>query len=68
MKLMTSSLTEDLMRRTPFAVGTICFALAAAILLFADGARRIYAGIFFAMLGVVMFVNAKRAGSGENKA
>jgi len=56
------------MRRTPFAVGTICFALAAAILLFADGARRIYAGIFFAMLGVVMFVNAKRAGSGENKA
>ena len=55
------------MRNTPLAVGVTCFALAAAIFVFADGARRIYAGLFFAMLGVVMLLNAKRGGSGDNK-
>ena len=55
------------MSKTPLAVGITCLALA-AVFVFADGARRIYAGVFFAMLGVVMVVNAKRGGSGESQA
>jgi hypothetical protein len=48
-------------------VAVACFALAAVILVFADGARRIYAGGFFVVLGIVMLVNARRRGRGEDK-
>ena len=46
---------------TPLIIAGACFALAAVIFVFADGARRIYAGILFAMLGVVIVANAKRS-------
>ncbi len=49
------------MRKTPLVVGVSSLALAALIFVFADGARRIYAGIFFTMLGVVIVVNARRS-------
>ncbi len=39
-------------------------ALSVAIFVFADGARRIHAGMLFAVVGVVM-VNARRDGSEE---
>ncbi len=55
------------MNKTQLYIGVICLALAAVIFVFADGARRIYAGVFFALLGVVTLVNAKRTGSGEDK-
>jgi len=48
------------MRKEPLAIAAICFALAALIFVFAKEARRIYAAIFFAMLGVVTVVSAKR--------
>jgi hypothetical protein len=48
------------MSKTSLVVAVICFALAALIFVFADGARRVYAGAFFVMLGLVTVVNAKR--------
>jgi hypothetical protein len=48
------------MRKTSLLSAVACFAVAAVILVFADGARRVYAGAFFLMLGVVVLVNAKR--------
>ena len=56
------------MPKMPLAISIICLALAAVIFVFADGARRIYAGLFFAMLGIVTLVSAKRAGLGRKKA
>lgn len=56
------------MNRTQLVIGVICLGLAAVIFVLAEGARRIYAGSFFALLGVVMLVNAKRSGSGGGEA
>ena len=56
------------MNRTQTIIGGICLVLAAVIFVFAEGARRIYAGSFFALLGVVTLVNARRSGSRGNKA
>ena len=56
------------MNKTQLVVGVVCLVLAAVIFVFADGARRVYAGAFFALLGVVTVVSAKRGGSGGNKA
>ncbi len=55
------------MPKMPLAIAVVCLALAAVIFVFADGARRIYAGLFFAILGIVTLVNAMRAGSGASK-
>ena len=49
------------MSKASLAVAVICFALAAVILVFADGFRRVYAGAFFVMLGVVTVLSAKRS-------
>ena len=40
--------------------GLVCLALAAVIFIFADGHRRLYSGGFFAILGVVLLLNARR--------
>jgi hypothetical protein len=55
------------MNRTQLVIGAICLVLAAVIFVFAEGARRIYAGSFFALVGVVTLVRAKRSDSGGNK-
>jgi hypothetical protein len=54
--------------RKQLIVGVISLALATVIVIFTDGARRLYAGAFFALLGVVTLVSAKRSGAGGNKA
>lgn len=41
-------------------MGVLCLVLAAVILLIADGPRRWYSGLFFALLGVVALTNAIR--------
>jgi hypothetical protein len=47
------------MRRTPLVIAALCIVLAVLIFVFAEGARRLYAGAFFAVLGVVVAMNAK---------
>ena len=49
------------MSKTSVIFAVICFALAALILVFGDGARRVYAGAFFVMLGAIMLVKARRS-------
>ena len=56
------------MNRRQTVIGAICLVLAAVIFVFAEGARRIYAGSFFALLGVVTLASAMRSGSGGTKA
>lgn len=48
------------MNKMAFFVGILCIVLAIVIFIFSDGLRRWYSGIFFALLGTVMLVNAKR--------
>jgi len=38
--------------------GILCIVLAVLVFVFAEGLRRWYSGIFFAMVGAVMLVNA----------
>ena len=49
------------MSRVALVSGIICFVLALIILVFADGLRRWYSGIFFAIIGTVILVNALRS-------
>ncbi|MGD8700042.1 MAG: hypothetical protein PVJ43_12170 [Gemmatimonadales bacterium] len=48
------------MNKTLLAIGIVSLALAAVIFVFAEGARRIYSGAFFTIIGVVTVLNAKR--------
>ena len=48
------------MRKVAFVSGVICLVLTIIVLVFADGLRRWYSGIFFAFMAVVMFLNAWR--------
>jgi hypothetical protein len=48
------------MKRMALVVGILCIGLAIVILVFADGLRRWYSGLFFALIGTVMLVNAAR--------
>ena len=54
------------MRKIPLILGIISFVLAAIIFIFGTGARRVYSGAFFVILGVIMVANAKR-GFQDNK-
>jgi len=45
----------------------LCFALTVIIFVFADGPRRWYSGIFFAMIGLVMLINNRRWLHGDDK-
>ena len=49
-----------MMKKMPLTLGIACLALAAVIFVFAGGVRRVYSGIFFAVIGVVSVVNAMR--------
>ena len=67
MKLGVSGGIEN-MRIKFMLPGIVSLALALLIFAFAEGYRRLYSGIFFAVLGVVLLVNAKRCGADvENK-
>ena len=48
------------MRRLPLDLGIAGFLLAFSVFAFAGGARSIYSGLFFVVLGVVFLVNARR--------
>ena len=47
------------MQKTYFFVGIICLITAVLIFIFADGFRRIYSGLFFILLGLVLIRNSK---------
>lgn len=50
------------MEKPRLAIAVACLVLAVVIFAFAEGARRIYAGAFFAMLGIVTLAIPKRRG------
>jgi hypothetical protein len=41
-------------------IGSVCVLLSVIVFVYADGIRRWYSGVFFAVLGIVMLVNALR--------
>jgi hypothetical protein len=45
------------MPKSALIVAALFFLVAAVIFVFADGARRIYSGAFFVMIGVVVLAN-----------
>jgi hypothetical protein len=48
------------MSKMSLVFGMLCIAIAVVVFLFADGLRRWYSGIFFALIGTVMVVNFLR--------
>lgn len=47
--------------KTPHIIISIaCIAIAVVIFVFADGARAVYSGLFFIVIGAVVFFNAWR--------
>jgi peptidoglycan/LPS O-acetylase OafA/YrhL len=56
------------MSKMYLVLGILFIVLAVIIFVFADGLRRWYSGIFFAIIGTVILVNAlrKRRGRGQS--
>jgi len=50
-----------LMRKLPLVLAILSFLVAIIVFIFVDGARSIYSGVFFAVIGVVLLVNARRS-------
>lgn len=48
------------MSKIALVSGILCIVLAAIVLVFAEGPRRWYSGIFFAVMGTVLLLNAAR--------
>lgn len=48
------------MSKMALVLGVLCIVASVIVLVFADGLRRWYSGVFFAFLGVLMLLNAKR--------
>jgi hypothetical protein len=48
------------MSRVALLTGSLCIVLTAVVFVLGEGPRRWYSGIFFAITGAVMLVNAKR--------
>jgi len=48
------------MRRLPLVLSVASFLFAFSVFAFAGGARSIYSGLFFVVLGVVFLANARR--------
>ena len=46
------------MSKAALVSGIVCIVLAVMVFVFADGLRRWYSGIFFALIGTVMLVSA----------
>ena len=56
----------DAMSKVALCIAILCGVLALIVLVFADGLRRYYSGIFFAVTGTVMLVHALRWRRGTN--
>ena len=54
------------MKNRQILLSIVSFALAVSIFVFASGARRIYSGLLFAIIGIVIIANAKRGEKKEN--
>jgi hypothetical protein len=48
------------MHKFSVIAAVVCFALTAVIILYGEGLRVVYSGGFFALMGIVMLVNARR--------
>ena len=48
------------MRKLPLILAIVSFILAIAVFIYAGGARSIYSGLFFVVMGVVLLANARR--------
>jgi membrane protein implicated in regulation of membrane protease activity len=48
------------MSKVALVTGILCIMVAVIVFVFADGLRRWYSGIFFALIGTVMLVSAVR--------
>lgn len=55
----------NVMKKLPLIIAVVCFLLAVAVFVFAEGPRAIYSGLFFAMIGVVVLWTAKRKAGGN---
>jgi hypothetical protein len=55
------------MSKSALVVGILGVVMAVIVFVFADGLRRWYSGIFFAVLGIVMLINARRWGHAADK-
>lgn len=53
-------MSKNTMSKMALISGILCIVLAVIVFVFADGLRRWYSGIFFAIMGTVMLVNALR--------
>jgi hypothetical protein len=53
-------MTKKTLSKVALVSGILCVVLAAIVLTFADGLRRWYSGIFFAIMAIVMLANASR--------
>lgn len=48
------------MNKLALVLGILCIVVTVIVFVFADGPRRWYSGIFFAIIGTVLLVNAVR--------
>lgn len=48
------------MSKVALVSGLLCIVVAVIVFVFANGLRRWYSGIFFALIGTIMLVNAVR--------
>jgi hypothetical protein len=53
-------MSKTAMSKLSLVTGLLCVVLAIVILVFAEGLRRWYSGLFFALIGVLSLVNARR--------
>ena len=51
---------RETMSKASLVMGVLCLVLALVILVFADGLRRWYSGLFFLLMGAVALTNAIR--------
>jgi hypothetical protein len=49
------------MQKLPLILAFVSFIVAIIVLVFADGARSIYSGLFFVLIGVVLLLNARKS-------
>ena len=53
-------MNKKTMSKVALITAILCIVMAVVVIVFADGLRRWYSGIFFAVMGAVMLVNMLR--------
>ena len=53
-------MNKGTLRKVALTIGPISLVLAVVILIFADGLRRWYSGLFFVLIGAVLLLNVRR--------